>query len=210
MFAKIILQKYENHCLFPYFCIKKNKHMLLVGECIVSEDIKDVKFCCDLSKCKGCCCVEGDAGAPLLKEEIKIIEDRLAEIKPFMREEGVKLIENGFWEEDFEGDLCTKIIEGRECVFLKYENDIALCAIEQAYRQGKIDFCKPISCHLYPIRVKDYGEFQALNYHKWDICKDAVNAKNALPLYKMLKEPLIRRFSEQWYDELIRVIEQED
>ena len=95
-------------------------------------------------------------------------------------------------------------------MFLKYENDIALCAIEQAYRQGKIDFCKPISCHLYPIRVKDYGEFQALNYHKWDICKDAVNAKNALPLYKMLKEPLIRRFSEQWYDELIRVIEQED
>ncbi|MEE0976118.1 MAG: DUF3109 family protein [Bacteroidales bacterium] len=183
--------------------------MLLVGECIVSEDIKDVKFCCDLSKCKGCCCVEGDAGAPLLKEEIKIIEDRLAEIKPFMREEGVKMIENGFWDEDFEGDLCTKIIEGRECVFLKYENDIALCAIEQAYRQGKIDFCKPISCHLYPIRVKDYGEFQALNYHKWDICKDAVNSKNALPLYKMLKEPLIRRFSEQWYDELLRVIEQE-
>ena len=78
--------------------------MLLVGECIVSEDIKDVKFCCDLSKCKGCCCVEGDAGAPLLKEEIKIIEDRLAEIKPFMREEGVKLIENGFWEEDFEAN----------------------------------------------------------------------------------------------------------
>lgn len=184
--------------------------MLLVGECIVSEDIKDVKFCCDLSKCKGCCCVEGDAGAPLLKEEIKVIGDLLEEIKPFMCEEGLEMLEEGFWEKDFDGDLCTKIIDGRECVFVKYENGVALCAIEQAYNQGKIGFRKPVSCHLYPIRVKDYGEFQALNYHKWEVCKDAVNREGALPLYKMLKEPLVRRFSEQWYDELERVVEQEE
>jgi hypothetical protein len=91
-----------------------------------------------------------------------------------------------------------------------YENDTALCAIERAYRDGKIDFQKPISCHLYPIRVKDYGEFQALNYHRWDICKDALKNEKAEPLYKVLKEPLIRRFSEKWYEELVWVIENQD
>ncbi|MEE1097199.1 MAG: DUF3109 family protein [Bacteroidales bacterium] len=184
--------------------------MLLVGECIVSEDVKTTSFCCDLSKCKGCCCVEGDAGAPLLKEELPVIEKLLPQIKPYMNQEGIEAIKDGFWEKDTDGDLCTKIIEGRDCAFVVYENDIALCAIERAYRDGKIDFQKPISCHLYPIRVKDYGEFQALNYHRWDICKDALKNEKAEPLYKVLKEPLIRRFSEKWYEELVWVIENQD
>ena len=190
------------------FAAKKRDDMLLVGECIVSDDIAKARFCCDLSRCKGCCCVEGDAGAPLLKEEIEILRKRLPEIKPYMEEKAAEMAEETFWERDMDGDLCTRTIEGRECVFVKYENGTALCAIEQAYRQGKTDFPKPVSCHLYPIRVKDYGEFQALNYHRWDICKPAVENPNAEPLYRLLKEPLIRRFSREWYDELLSVIEE--
>ena len=101
-------------------------------------------------------------------------------------------------------------MDGKECVFVKFENGTALCAIEAAYRQGKIDFPKPVSCHLYPIRVKDYGEFTAVNYHEWDICKDALKNSNAEPLYKLLKEPLIRRFSKEWYECLVNEIESEN
>lgn len=184
--------------------------MLLVGESIVSEEVKNVSFCCDLTKCKGCCCVEGDAGAPLLESEIEIIEKLMPYIKPFMEQKAVKAVENGFWERDIEGELCTKIMDGKECVFVKFENGTALCAIEAAYRQGKIDFPKPVSCHLYPIRVKDYGEFTAVNYHEWDICKDALKNSKAEPLYKLLKEPLIRRFSKEWYECLVNEIESEN
>ena len=184
--------------------------MLLVGESIVSEEVKNVSFCCDLTKCKGCCCVEGDAGAPLLESEIEIIEKLMPYIEPFMEKKAVKAVENGFWERDIEGELCTKIMDGKECVFVKFENGTALCAIETAYRRGKIDFPKPVSCHLYPIRVKDYGEFTAVNYHEWDICKDALKNSNAEPLYKLLKEPLIRRFSKEWYECLVNEIESEN
>lgn len=184
--------------------------MLLVGESIVSEEVKNVSFCCDLTKCKGCCCVEGDAGAPLLESEIEIIEKLMPYIEPFMEQKAVKAVENGFWERDIEGELCTKIMDGKECVFVKFENGTALCAIEAAYRQGKIDFPKPVSCHLYPIRVKDYGEFTAVNYHEWDICKDALKNSKAEPLYKLLKEPLIRRFSKEWYECLVSEIESEN
>ncbi len=183
--------------------------MLVVGECIVSDEVKNVRFGCDLSKCKGCCCVEGDAGAPLLEKEIEELKPLMDTIKPFMEPKAVEIVEKeGFWEADPEGDLCTKIIDGAECVFVKNENGIALCAIEKAFREGKISFQKPVSCHLYPIRVKDYGEFQALNYHKWDICSDALNSASAQPLYKALKEPLIRRFSSEWYEELLSLVEE--
>lgn len=182
--------------------------MLLVGDCIVSDDVKNVKFCCDLSECKGCCCVEGDAGAPLLEEEIKVLTPLIGKIEPFMEPRAVDIIrKEGFWDKDCEGELCTRIIEGRECVFVKYENSVAYCAIERAFRKGVIDFIKPVSCHLYPIRVKDYGEFQALNYNKWNICSEALKSERAEPLYKLLKEPLIRRFSKQWYEELVEAVE---
>ena len=183
--------------------------MLIVGNCLVSEDIKNEKFCCDLSKCKGCCCVEGDAGAPLEKKEIKIIEKLLPQIEPYMEPNAVEIVKKeGFWLKDEDGDLCTNIIDNKECVFVKFENGLSLCAIEMAYREGKIDFLKPISCHLYPIRVKDYGEFRALNYHRLDICKDAICKDESKALYKTLKEPLIRRFSQKWYDELVQAIEE--
>ncbi|MPL79606.1 hypothetical protein SDC9_25490 [bioreactor metagenome] len=184
--------------------------MIVVENCIISEDIRDVKFCCNLQKCKGMCCVEGDAGAPLEKNEVKLLKKLLPKIKPYLTEKGLKEIENyGVSDLDVTGELCTRIIDDKDCVFLIYENDIAKCAIEKAYEEGKIDFQKPISCHLYPIRVQNYGEFSALNYHAWDICKSALieGKERNVPLYIMLKVPLIRKFGEKWYDELISQIE---
>lgn len=185
--------------------------MLVVQNCIVSEDIKYVNFLCDLEKCKGSCCVEGDAGAPLEKEEVKILKKILPIIKPYLTEKGIKEIENnGVSDVDFTGDLCTRLIEGKDCVFLSYDGDIAKCAIERAFEDGKVDFQKPISCHLYPIRIENYGEFTAVNYHVWDVCRPAViqGEKLKLPLYVMLKTPLIRKFGENWYQELITQIEE--
>ena len=185
--------------------------MLVVQNSIVSEDIKYVNFCCDLLKCQGKCCVEGDAGATLEKEEVKILKKILPQIKPYLTEKGIKEIEiNGVSDIDITGDLCTRLIDSKDCVFLSYDGEIAKCAIERAYEDGKVDFQKPISCHLYPIRVENYGEFIAVNYHVWDVCKSAVikGEKQKLPLYKMLKTPLIRKFGEKWYEELILQIEE--
>jgi hypothetical protein len=186
--------------------------MLVIENCIVSEDIKEVKFCCNLQKCKGACCVEGDAGAPLEKSEVKLLKKLMPKIKPFLNEKGLKEIEkHGISDIDVTGQLCTRIINGKDCIFLIYEDDIAKCAIEKAFEKGKIDFQKPISCHLYPIRVQDYSEFIALNYHSWDVCKCALEEgkEKNIPLYVMLKEPLIRRFGDKWYRELIMQIEGE-
>lgn len=183
--------------------------MLVVGNSIVSDNIKDVKFCCNLSLCKGMCCVQGDAGAPLEKKEIKIIENYYSKIKPYMTKEGIEEVDKyGIDDEDISGELCTRIIDGKDCVFLTLDNDIAMCAIEKAYLDNVIDFRKPISCHLYPIRVQDYGEFQAVNYHEWDICKSALEEgeKQGTPLYVILKEPLVRKFGQKWYDELLAQI----
>ena len=185
--------------------------MILVGNSVVSDDIKDTMFACDLSKCKGACCVDGDAGAPLLKEEIEIIEKHLPKINKYLLDAAKSVIDKqGFYEYDFEGELCTKIYNNnRECVFVIYEDGIASCAIEKAYHKGAIDFIKPISCHLYPIRVKDYGDFKALNYHRWSVCDSALirGRHEGIPMYKFLKEPLIRSFGQEWYDDLLSQIE---
>ncbi len=186
--------------------------MIVVENSIISEDIRDVRFCCDLQVCKGKCCVDGDAGAPLEKAEVKILKKILPKIKPYLSQEGLKEIEKkGISDLDFNGELCTRLIGTKDCVFLTYDGDIAKCAIEKAYEDGKIDFKKPISCHLYPIRIRDYGDFKALNYHAWDVCKPALleGKKKDLPLYKMLKEPLIRMFGDKWYKKLIEQIEGE-
>ena len=179
--------------------------MIIVGDCIVSDDVAEARFCCDLQKCKGICCIEGDAGAPLEEEEISIMEDILDEVKPFMTEEGMLAVEEyGVFDYDMEGNFCTPLNNGNECAFLLMENDIAKCAIEKTWEQGLIDFQKPISCHLYPIRISEYDGFTALNYHQWDICRDAKekgNNENIL-LYEFLKTPLIRKFGEEWYNEL--------
>lgn len=180
--------------------------MIIVDNCIVSENIADKCFACDLCKCKGQCCVEGDAGAPLNKDEVPILERILPMVKPYMTEAGIAAVaEQGVAVYDSTGDLCTPLVNNAECAYVTWQDGMALCAIEKAWRDGKIDYMKPISCHLYPIRLEDFGEFIAVNYHEWDVCKDAVveGKRCGVPLYKYLKTPLIRRFGEEWYEELV-------
>ena len=185
--------------------------MILVQDAVISDDIAKKMFVCDLQKCKGACCVEGELGAPLDVDELKILEEIYPTVKNYLTAEANMEIEKqGVWIEDYEGDYSTPTINDRECVYAFYDNDnILKCGIEQAYLDGKIDFKKPISCHLYPIRLKQYNDFIAVNYSEWNICSDACNFGKALgvPLYKFLKEPLIRKFDEEWYNELVKEIE---
>lgn len=185
--------------------------MFQLGKTIVSEDIIDKDFVCNLSACKGACCIEGDAGAPLDKEEVKILNDIYPKVKPFLRKEGVEVIDTlGTSVETTYGELETPLINGAECAYVIFDDkNTALCGIEEAYNQGEIDWKKPVSCHLYPIRVKDYSEFSGVNYEKWDICDDACSLGKELkvPVYKFVKEALIRKFGEDWYAELEKVVE---
>ncbi len=186
--------------------------MLIVEDCIISEDIAEKCFGCDLAQCKGQCCVEGDCGAPLEETEIEILERILPEVEPYMTSKGQKIVhERGVSDLDNAAEPCTPLVDNRECAYVAWgEDGTAFCAIEQAYRDGKTDFIKPISCHLYPIRVDKFGEFQALNYHQWDVCRCAVvkGEKCGVPLYRYLQEPLIRCFGQEWYDELLQAIEE--
>lgn len=186
--------------------------MIKVGEILVSDDIRDVEFVCHLEKCKGACCVEGDLGAPLELDELETMKSIQKEVAPFLTEEGRKAIkEQGPYLLDEDGDYSTPTIGGRECAYALYdEKGVLKCGIEQAYLDGKIGFRKPISCHLYPIRItQKKGGFEAVNYHKWSICSDACKFGRSLqvPLYKFLKEPLIRKYGQGWYDELVQQIE---
>ena len=185
--------------------------MFQLGKTIVSEDILAKDFVCNLSACKGACCVDGDAGAPLSKEETAILESIYPQIKPFLRPEGIAAIEaQGSWAIGAEGELETPLIENRDCAYVIYDGPTALCGIEQAYNQGVVSWKKPVSCHLYPIRVKDFTEFAAVNYDKWDICSDAclLGKELQVPVYKFVKEALIRRFGIDWYTELEQVAEE--
>ena len=184
--------------------------MIIVEDKIVSDDIVNVRFLCDLHACRGDCCVEGDEGAPLEAEEIGIIEDALDEIKPYMRGEGIAVVEKmGIFEYGMDGDYVTPLVNNRECAFVYFENGIAFCAIEKAYREGKIDFIKPVSCHLYPIRITKYKDFDAVNYHQWPICSPALKhgEEKGTPVYVSLKEALIRKYGQPWYNKLIKAIE---
>jgi hypothetical protein len=187
--------------------------MIKVGEVLVSDDIKEKEFVCNLEKCKGACCVEGDFGAPLQQDELAILEEIYPAVKPYLSKEGIAVIEKeGTHTVDDDGDLCTPIIAGRECVYAIYdEKKVLKCGIEQAYLDGKIGFKKPISCHLYPIRITQKKNFEAVNYHKWSICSPAcaLGKELQVPLYKFLKAPLIRKYGEAWYNELVQVIETE-
>ena len=179
--------------------------MLQIGDTIISFDVLEKKFVCDLSICKGDCCVQGDSGAPLSDEEILIIEDNYDKIKPYLNEKGKKVIKkHGIWFADSEGEKVTTLVNNKECAFTVFEDGLAKCGIEIAHNNGDIDFLKPISCHLYPIRVKEYSDFKAVNYNTWDICGSAVRNGNFLdvPIYKFLKEPLIRKFGQEWYKDL--------
>jgi len=177
-----------------------------LGKTIVSEDIIEKDFMCNLSACKGACCVGGDAGAPLEEEEVKILQKIYPKIKPFLRPEGIKVIEEqGVFVTLEDGELETPLVNNENCAYVSFDNrGVAICGIEEAYNQGEISWKKPVSCHLYPVRVKDYSEFSAVNYHKWKICDDACTLGKELqiPIYKFVKEALIRKFGEDWYMEL--------
>ncbi|MCH2229468.1 MAG: DUF3109 family protein [Crocinitomicaceae bacterium] len=183
--------------------------LIEIEDKVVSTQIFERKFVCDLNACKGACCIEGDSGAPLTFEEISILEDDLESIKPYMRPEGVAAVEKtGVFYMDQENDAVTTLINEKECAFV-YLDDVGItkCSIEQAYKDGKTEFKKPISCHLYPIRVKEFQDFTALNYSSWDICSPACACGDELnvPVYKFLKEPLIRAFGQVFFDELLTV-----
>ena len=189
--------------------VNKIPPILEVGGVLLSSDILTEYFCCDYEKCKGICCVEGDAGAPVTLDEVAGIEDALGTVWPELSALAQSVIDKqGVAYTDKEGDLVTSIVNGKDCVFTCYDGDNCLCALERAYRNGKTRFCKPISCALYPIREKRFaGGLIGLNYHRWDVCKDAREKGKALglPVYQFLKEPLIRRFGEAWYQELCDV-----
>lgn len=181
--------------------------MIDVDNKILHCDILLEEFCCDIHKCKGICCVEGDSGAPLENDEVEKIEKILSHIFDRLTDDGRRIIsEQGISMIDIEGDLTTTICDnGGACVFVQYdENNLAFCMIEKAWEEGLIDFRKPISCHLYPIRIKKYKDFDALNYNIWDICKPAIckGKEKGIKIYEFLKDPLIRKYGEEWYKDL--------
>ena len=195
-----------------YVSLKKIAPMILVGNAVLSDDIKENFFVCDLEACKGACCVEGDSGAPLEDDETKILEEIYPFVKDYITEEGRQVIAaQGTWVIDSDGDKVTPTLgANRECAYALYDDrGILKCGIEQAYLDGKISWKKPISCHLYPIRVTKYDQYDALNYNKWHICDPACQLGKSLqvPLYVFLKEALVRKYGEAWYAELLEDIE---
>ncbi|WP_287828348.1 DUF3109 family protein [Bacteroides sp.] len=180
--------------------------MIQIDDVVVTLDVLREKFICDLGVCKGACCIEGDAGAPVEKEEVAQLEEVLPIIWDDLADNAKEIInEQGVVYVDEEGDIVTSIVNGKDCVFTCYdEKGFCYCAIEKAYRAGKTDFYKPVSCHLYPIRVSNFGKYKAVNYHRWEICKAAVllGEKEGVPVYKFLEKPLIRKFGQAWFDEL--------
>ena len=181
--------------------------MIQIQKTIVSEEILDQAFLCDLTKCKGACCIEGESGAPLTDEETEILREIYPKIKPYIPEESRLTIERkGVYEIDIDGEKVTPLVgkQGR-CTYVYFdENNYAKCAIEKAHSLGEIDFKKPISCHLYPIRITKYPTFEAVNYHQWNLCNDACKLGKELKVavFEFLKEPLIRAYGEEWYEEL--------
>ena len=181
--------------------------MVEIGNTVVSFDVFEQQFCCDLGICRGACCIEGDAGAPLELDEVAQLEEALPAVWDDLSEASKAVIDaQGVAYVDADGDMVTSIVNGRECVFTYTDSadGICKCALEKAYREGRTSFYKPISCHLYPVRLEHYKRFTAVNYHRWDVCACAErNGKQLkLPVYKFLKVPLIRKFGEAWYNEL--------
>lgn len=188
--------------------------MIIVDNAVLSDDLKENFFVCNLEKCKGACCVEGDLGAPLNEDELAKVDEVVDAVKPYLSPDGRKAIEEqGPYILDEEGDYSTTTINNKECAFAFYdERKVLKCGIEQAYLDGKIDYKKPISCHLYPIRITKYDHYDALNYDRWDICSPACDLGDQLkvPVYQFLKEPLIRKYGENWYRQLEKTIEESE
>ena len=177
--------------------------MIQIDDTLVSLDVLEKFFLCDLSHCKGECCVEGDSGAPLEPGEVEELEKVLPVVWNDLSEKAKAVIDRqGVSYVDEEGDRVTSIVDGKDCVFTCYDSDgTCKCAVEKAFREGKTSFYKPVSCHLYPVRITEYPDFKAVNYHKWDVCKAAalLGEKERVRVYQFLKEPLVRKFGEQWY-----------
>lgn len=180
--------------------------ILQIDDTLISSDILTEMFCCDLEACGGECCVEGDAGAPVTLDEIAGIEEALDDVWADLTASAQSVIDRqGVAYTDQEGDMVTSIVGGKDCVFTCHSGGCCYCALEKAYREGRTKFCKPVSCALYPIReVKLKNGLTGLNYHRWDVCKAAVRKGRELqlPVYKFLREPLTRRFGEEWYKSL--------
>lgn len=181
--------------------------MIIIGQTLVSEALLEEQFVCDLNACKGACCIEGESGAPLEQDELLKLEDSLEAARPYMRPEGIAVIDaEGPYTVDDDGDFVTSLVgKHGECAFVTFdERGIAKCSLEQAYNDGRTSWKKPISCHLYPIRLAQLKEYVAVNYHRWQVCEPACACGKSLkvPVYKFLKEPLIRRFGAAWYSEL--------
>lgn len=180
--------------------------MIQIQNTLFSDDIFEEQFICDLCKCKGQCCVEGESGAPITREEFEQINEILPQIRKDLSTKALEVIDRqGIAYTDTDGELVTSIIDGRECVFASFDADgVCKCTIDSAFREGRISVQKPISCHLYPIRLHEYADFTAVNYHRWSVCRPAqkLGRKEGLPLYRFLREPLIRKFGEAWYQEM--------
>jgi hypothetical protein len=179
--------------------------MLRIDDIIFSLDILEKKFVCDLANCSGICCRDGDSGAPLSDEEVKVLNDIWPLIMEYLRPEGLKAVEEqGTSVVDFENDMVTPLISNAECAYTILEDSIFRCAIEKAWSEGKIDFQKPLSCHLFPVRIKKYSDFLAVNYQELAVCSGARRKgfKDGVYLYQFLREPLIRAVGEKVYGEL--------
>ena len=183
--------------------------MFQIDKTIVSEEILDNDFVCNLNACKGACCVDGEYGAPLEEEETKILADIFDEVKPYLRPEGVAAImEQGAFVKGEDGEWETPLVNKSECAYVIFDDKgITKCGIEAAYLDGAVSWKKPVSCHLYPVRTREYSEFTAVNYHRWEICDPACQLGKELkvPIYKFVKDALIRKFGAAWYQELEEV-----
>lgn len=181
--------------------------MIEIGKTLVSQELLQKRFVCDLVACKGACCVEGDSGAPLENEELSLLEEVYDKVVPFMRKEGIEAVRKHgkFIKDPVDGEMVTPLVKGKECAYVNFDKKgVAKCAMELAYNAGKINFRKPISCHLYPIRVTKYRNFDAVNFHDWEICQPACDCGSALNIkvFRFLKDSLIRKYGNQWYKEL--------
>lgn len=176
---------------------------------LISLDVFKKQFVCDISICKGACCVQGDDGAPLTLEEVSIIEEDFDKIKPYMRKEGIEAVEHtGVFYMDQDNEPVTTLVNGGECAFVNFdEQGVAKCTIEEAYEDGETEFIKPISCHLYPIRVSKLNKYEALNFNNWHLCDPACLLGESLQVktYRFLKEPIIRQWGEPFFKELIKI-----
>lgn len=191
--------------------------MILIDDILISDDVVEKQFVCNLNACKGACCIEGDSGAPVEEDEVELLEKSLDKVLPYLTDEGRKAIEEqGVYiieEDDEYTGLATPLINGGACAYIAYRPDgTVTCAIEEAYNDGKIDFRKPISCHLYPIRIKNYDTVVGVNFDEWDICDDACSLGKSLkvPVYVFVKDALIRKFGPEFYEVLVQAAKEHE